>query len=179
MIMEFGGKTPKIHPAAFIAPDAVLIGDVEIGERSSVWFGAVLRGDMGKIRIGACCSVQDNCVLHAEIEDRGEEGRHQHDLTVGDYVTIGHCAVVHGCTIGDRCIIGANSSVFNKAVIGEGSVVGTGAVVPIGMVIGPRSVVAGVPAKLLRKIEDKDAGWNERHAEGYAALAEKYKKMLG
>lgn len=178
MIVEIGGKKPKVHPTAFIAPNAFIIGDVEIGENSSVWFGAVIRGDSGKIRIGRFCSVQDNCMLHAEIEDK-DGTRHQHDLTIGDHVTIGHCAVVHGCTVEDECVIGANCSVFNKAVIGKGSTVGTGAVVPIGMKIEPGSIVVGVPAKLLRKVDEKEAAWNKKHAEGYAKLAAEYKKTLG
>jgi len=176
VIIAYGGKGPKVHPTAFVAPNATVVGDVEIGEGSSVWFGAVVRADTGKIRIGKFCSVQDNCVLHAEIEEK-DEGRHQHDLLIGDYVSIGHGAVVHGCKVENKCIIGANSSVFNKAVVGEGSVVGTGAVVPIGMQIEPGSIVAGVPAKLLRKAEN--AEWNRKHAEGYAKLAAEYKKMLG
>lgn len=178
MMLEFAGKKPKIHPTAFVAPDAVIIGDVEIREHSSVWFGAVIRADTGSIRIGGHCSVQDNCVLHAEIEEKGKEVLH-HDVAIGDYVTIGHCAVVHGCKIRNGCIIGANSSVFNDAVVGEGSTVGTGAVVPSGVEIAPNSIVAGVPAKLLRSISAEEAGINRKHAENYARLAAKYKKILG
>ena len=177
MIVTIGGKTPKIHASAFIAPDAIIIGDVEIGEGSSIWFGAVVRGDSGRIRIGKFCNVQDNCVLHAEVEEK--EGKEQrHDLTLGDYVTVGHAAVVHGCFAEGECTIGANSSVFNDAQIGRGSTVGTGAVVPNGMKVEPDSIVAGVPAKLLRKAED-GAGQNRRHAEGYAKLAAEYKRTLG
>ncbi len=171
-MLEFAGKKPKIHPSAFVAPDAVIIGDVEIGEHSSVWFGAVLRGDMGRIRVGKFCSVQDNCVLH---NDRGFGG----ETVLGDYVTVGHGAVVHGCRVGDRCIIGANSSIFNNAAIGEGSIVGTGAVVPTGKKVEPRSVVAGVPAKLLRKAKDEEWEGNKKNAENYVELAAKYKEMLG
>ena len=178
MIIEFGKKKPKIHPTAFIAPNATVVGDVEIGEGSSVWFGAVIRADTGKIRIGKFCSVQDNCVLHAETEEKGGETRH-YDVLIGDYVTVGHGAVVHGCKVEDRCVIGANSSVFNEAVVGEGSTVGTGAVVPHGMKIAPRSIVAGVPAKLLKTVTEAEAGQNKHHAEGYAKLAGEYKKMLG
>jgi carbonic anhydrase/acetyltransferase-like protein (isoleucine patch superfamily) len=170
MMLEFAGKKPKIHPSAFVAPNAVIIGDVEVGEHSSVWFGAVLRGDMGRIKVGKFCSVQDNCVLH---DEKGGE------TVLGDYVTVGHGAVVHGGKVGDRCMIGANSSVFNGAVIGEGSTVGTGAVVPVGKKVEPRSVVAGVPAKLLRKAKDEEWEGNRKHAENYAELAAKYKRMLG
>ena len=177
MILEFNGKKPKIHPTAFIAPSATVIGDVEIGAHSSVWFGAVIRADTGRIRIGEYCSIQDNCVLHAETEEKG--GTRHYDAIIGNYVTIGHCAVVHGCKIENRCIIGANSSVFNEAVVGEGSTIGTGAVVPHGTKIAPNSVVAGVPAKLLKQVGEEEAAQNKKHAENYAKLAAEYKKILG
>ena len=132
---------PNIHPAAWVAPGAFVRGDVTIGEQSNIWYNAVLRGDQEKITVGKATTIQDCCVLH------GDAGC---DVVVGDYVTVGHGAVLHGCTVEDNCLIGMNAVVLDHAVIGAGSIVGAGAVVASGTVVPPRSLVVGVPGKVVR-----------------------------
>src|SRR5579862_168761 len=117
MIVEYGGKRPKIHPTAFVAPTAVLIGDVEIGEESSVWFGAVLRGDNGPIRVGARTSIQDNSVLHVS---------HDCMTYVGNDVTIGHSVTMEDCRIEDWSLVGSNAVILNGAVVGRKALIGAG-----------------------------------------------------
>src|SRR5581483_5409988 len=131
MLIEYRGRKPKIDPSAFIAPTAVLVGDVEVGAESSIWFGAVLRGDNGPIRVGARTSIQDNAVVH--VSERG-------GTYIGDDVTVGHCAVMEDCDIKPRALIGSNATLLNGCKIGEGaliaagSVVGEGAEIPAGSV---------------------------------------------
>src|SRR5580700_5473999 len=120
MIITYRGKTPKIHPSAFVAPTAVLIGDVEVGEESSVWFGAILRGDNGPIRVGARSSIQDNSVLHVS---------HDCETVVGNDVTIGHSVTLEDCRIEDWALVGSNAVVLNGAVVGRKSLIGAGSVV--------------------------------------------------
>ena len=151
----------KIHPTAWIAPGAVLRGDVTIGEQVNVWYNAVLRGDQESITIGKASNVQDCCILHG---DAGE------NVVVGEYVTVGHGAILHGCTVEDRCLIGMNAVVLDKAVIGEGSIVGAGAVVGSGTVIPPRSLVVGIPGKVKRTLTDEDIAGSVANAESYLGL---------
>src|SRR5579885_1829369 len=120
MFIEYRGRAPKVHPSAFIAPTAVLIGDVEVGAESSIWFGAVLRGDNGPIRIGARTSIQDNAVIH--VSEHGE-------TLVDDDVTVGHCAVMEDCHIKNRALIGSNAVVLGGATVGSGSLIAAGSVV--------------------------------------------------
>ncbi len=136
---------PKIHEEAYIAPTAVIIGDVEIAEGVSIWDGAVLRGDVAKISVGRNSNVQDNAVLHA---DYGQP------TVVGENVTIGHMAVVHAAKIGNNVIVGIHAVVLNGAEVGDGSVIGAGAVVTPGTKIPPKSLVLGIPAKVVRQGED-------------------------
>lgn len=142
------GVRPKIHPSAWIAPNATIIGDVEIGEESSVWFGAVLRGDVMPIRIGARTNIQDNAVVHVT------GGRAS--TTIGDDVTVGHSAIVHGCTVGNRCLVGMGSIVLDNAVIEDEVFVAAGSLVAPGARIASRSMAIGRPAKRLRALEDPD-----------------------
>ena len=144
MIIPFGGKTPQIAESAWIAPGATIIGDVVIGERSSVWPGAVIRGDYAPIRIGADVNVQDNVVLHCD-----------EPLTIGDDVTIGHAVVVHGREIGDEVLIGNNATVMPGVVIGSNSIVGAGALVPPRMETPQYSLVLGVPGKVRQAAPDR------------------------
>jgi carbonic anhydrase/acetyltransferase-like protein (isoleucine patch superfamily) len=166
MIELYQGKKPKIDKTCFIAETAVVLGDVEIGAESSVWYGAVVRGDVNFIRIGKGCSVQDNVTLHV---DRG-----RFSLTIGDRVTIGHNAVVHACTVGNDCLIGMGAVVLDGAVIGEGSIVAAGAVITPGMNIPPRSLVAGVPAKILRELTGVDLQKVADNADAYIKLRKTY-----
>jgi len=163
MIITYRGKTPKIHPTAFIAPTAVLIGDVEVGEESSIWFGAVLRGDNGPIRIGARTSVQDNAVLHVVTLTQ-----------IDDDVTIGHAAIMEDCHVKRHALIGINAVLLNGCVIGEGSLVAAGSVVGERVEIPDRVLAAGVPAKVKKPIEGEAARWIEAGAEEYVHLTRAY-----
>src|SRR5437762_4460508 len=148
MLRPFRSITPKVHPSAYIDESAQVIGDVEIGEESSVWMAAVIRGDVNSIRIGRRTNVQDGTVVHVM--------KDTHRTEVGSDVTIGHAAVVHGCTIEDRCLIGMGAILLNGAHIGTGSIVAAGSVVVEGMIVPPRSLVMGIPAKVKRLLSDAE-----------------------
>ncbi len=163
MIITYRGKTPKIHPTAFVAPTAVLIGDVEVGEESSIWFGTVLRGDNGPIRVGARTSVQDNAVLHVTTLTQ-----------IDDDVTIGHAAVMEDCHVKSHALIGSNAVLLNGCVIGEGSLVAAGSVVGERVEIPDRVLAAGAPAKVKKVIEGDAAHWIEIAAEEYVHLSRSY-----
>ncbi len=167
IIIPFNGKTPRIHPTAFVAPTAVLIGDVEVGAESSVWFGAVLRGDHPDhgIRVGARTSIQDNCVLH--VSARGA-------TIVGDEVTVGHGAVFESCEIQRGALIGMNAVLLHGCVIGEASLVAALSVVPTGMTVPPRTLVAGAPAQIRKQLSGESADWVRGSAEHYVELARAY-----
>jgi carbonic anhydrase/acetyltransferase-like protein (isoleucine patch superfamily) len=137
-------RPPSIHPTAFIASTAAVMGDVTLGEDASVWYGAVLRGDMAPIVIGAQSNIQDGTVVHVD------EGTPCH---VGQRVGVGHRVVLHGCTVEDDCLIAMGSVLLNGVVIGSGSVVAAGAVVPEGMQVPPRSLVMGVPGRIVRPVD--------------------------
>ena len=166
-LLPFGGRTPRIHPTAFVAPTAVLIGDVEVGPESSVWFGAVLRGDSPThtIRIGARTSVQDNCVIHVS-----EQG----PTVVGDDVTVGHGAVFESCEIRRGALIGMNAVLLHHCVIGEEALVAAGSVVPEGLEVPPRTLVAGTPARIRKELSGESAGWIARSAGHYVELSRSY-----
>jgi len=151
----------------FVAGGAVLIGDVVIGEDASVWFHAVVRGDIHVIRIGRGTNVQDHCVLHVTKD---------HPLTIGEYVTLGHRAVVHGCTIEDLCLVGIGAVVLDGAVVGTGSVIGAGAVVSPGTVVPPHSLVLGVPGKVVRDLGPGSVDRIRKTAENYVGYAKSYRK---
>jgi carbonic anhydrase/acetyltransferase-like protein (isoleucine patch superfamily) len=167
IIIPFNGKTPKIHPSAFIAPTAVLIGDVTIGEDSSVWFGAVLRGDNPThgIIVGPRTSVQDNCVVHV-----GDWG----PTEIGTNVTVGHGAKFESCTIGDRTVVGMNAVILQRARIGAECVLAANTVVLEGREIPDRSVVAGVPGVVKKTLEGSAAEWIEGGGTHYVELSRAY-----
>ncbi|HLM78104.1 MAG TPA: gamma carbonic anhydrase family protein [Rubrobacteraceae bacterium] len=148
VLLPLGDKQPDVAPSAFVAPGAYVIGTVHLGQESSVWYGAVLRGDTEPIQIGARTNVQDSCVLHA---DSG------YPVIVGEGCVIGHKAVVHGCQVGDGCLIGINATVLTGAEIGEGSIVAAGAVVPEGRKFPARSLVVGVPARRFGEVTEEQA----------------------
>ncbi len=156
--------TPIVHPSAFIAPTAVVIGDVILGEESSVWYTAVLRADTAPIRIGSQVNLQDGAIVHVD------EGI---PCTVGSRVAVGHRAILHGCTVEDDCLIGMGSIVLNNVVIGRGSLIGAGAVLPEGMRVPPGSVVLGLPGKVVRSI---DAALTQRIAETWRHYVEQAKR---
>ena len=164
MIRSLGGKTPKIHPTAFISEAAYIVGDVEIGEGSSIWPGTVIRGDTGKISIGKFTNIQDNSVLHGD-----------DDVIIGDNVTIGHRVMCHGRNIGNRVLIG-NGAILNDGVlVGEESVIGSGSMILENMDIPEKSIVVGMPGRVRGSVRDKHVDMIDRIAAGYAAKAQKYK----
>jgi gamma-carbonic anhydrase len=166
MIIPFGGKTPDIANDCFLAPDCVIIGDVTIGPESSIWFKAVLRGDINWIKIGNCTNIQDGCIVHVS----GGTS----PTTIGDYVTVGHGAILHGCTIEKSCLIGMGSIILDNAVIGEGSLVAAGAMVKSGMKVPPQSMVAGNPAVIKRRISDDEKDYFIEWAKNYCQTSKGY-----
>jgi len=169
MIMGFKGKSPKISETAFIADSADVIGDIEVGDFSSVWFNAVLRGDRNKIEIGSRTSIQDNVVIHVDPVNGVE---------VGNNVSVGHGAVLHGCRIGSNVIIGMNSTVLNGAEIGENSIVGANALVPEGKKFPENNLIIGVPGKVKREIEEVEIEAIARNAAEYVELVKEYREEM-
>ena len=165
MIVSYKGKKPVIGKNVYIAPSAVIIGDVIVEDDASVWFGAVIRGDRDRITIGEGTNIQDNCTLHVDRD---------HPLRIGAQSTIGHNAVIHGCTIEDRVLIGIGAVVLNDAVVHEGSLVAAGSVVPEGMEIGPLELAAGVPAKIKKTYDHGRIDANVSEAAIYLTLARDY-----
>src|SRR3712207_8325427 len=147
-LLPHGDASPEVADSAWVAPGAYVVGDVHLGEESSVWYGAVLRGDTEPITIGDRTNVQDGCVLHA---DPG------YPAVLGDDCVIGHNAVVHGCEVGDGCLVGMGATILNGARIGEGSVVAAGALVPEGKEYPPRSLIVGIPAKRVRDVSEEQS----------------------
>jgi len=152
----YDGKEPRLGANVFVAENATLIGDVELADDVSIWYGTVLRGDINFIRIGARTNIQDNCVLHVE-HGTGP-------VILGEQVTVGHAAVIHGCSVGNGALIGIGAKVLSHAVIGEHALVAAGAVVTEGMEVPARTLVAGVPAKIKRDLKPEelarmDRGW--------------------
>ncbi|MCC7496397.1 MAG: gamma carbonic anhydrase family protein [Bryobacterales bacterium] len=168
MIRAFRGVLPQVAESAYIDPSAQVIGDVVIGERSSVWPNVTIRGDVNYIRIGEETNVQDNAVLHVETAIW--------PLFLGHRVTVGHSATLHGCSIEDDCLIGAGAVVLNGARVGRGSVIAAGALVPEGMVIPEGSIVMGVPATVKRTVNDQERERFRGSAERYVKLREIYKE---
>lgn len=166
LILPFGSKHPRIGDRVFLAPNATVIGDVELGEEASVWFGTVLRGDIGSIRIGAQTNLQDLTCVHLT------EGLSR--TIVGCDVTVGHGVILHGCTVGDRCLIGMGSILLDNAEVGEESLIAAGSVVPPRMVIPKRSLVRGSPAKVIREVTDEEARMGLVGARNYVANAQRY-----
>jgi carbonic anhydrase/acetyltransferase-like protein (isoleucine patch superfamily) len=167
LIIPYRGKVPACHSSVFVAEGAMVIGDVEIGEDSSVWFNTVVRGDINRVRIGSRTNIQDGCTLHVTAANA---------LVVGDFVTFGHGVVAHGCTIEDCCLIGIGSIVLDGAVLGKGSVIGAGAVVPPGMPVPPHALVLGVPGKIVKILAPESADANRATADRYVEYARTYVK---
>lgn len=165
MLIEFSGKKPKVSPEAFVAPTATLIGDVEVAARASIWFGAVIRGDLGKITIGPSTSIQDNTVIHADRNKR---------VIVEENVTLGHGAVLHTCTVKRGAVIGINSVVLDDAVVGEEAMVAAGSVVTPGTQIPPRHLASGVPARVKKEIAGDSLWWVRQGGLDYQELTQSY-----
>ena len=164
-IIELDGKTPRVAKDAYVAPTAVLIGDVTVAAGASVWFGAVLRGDNSPIRIGEGSNVQDNCVIHCA-----------KDLPtiVGSNVTVGHMAMLEGCEIADGSLIGMGAIVLQRAFVGSGSLIAAGAVVGEGVEIPPGVLAAGVPAKVKKELAGSSQRWVETAAHEYQSKRLRY-----
>lgn len=163
--LPFEGRTPEVHESAWIAQNASLIGKVRVHTDASVWFGAVLRGDIDEIVLGAGSNLQDNAVVHTELGS---------PAIVGEGVSVGHGAVVHGCTIEDGCLIGMNATVLTGAVVGRDSLVAAGSVVLEGASIPPRSLVAGVPGKVRRQLTDEEVAGMHGNSARYITRAKAY-----
>ncbi|KAA9017022.1 gamma carbonic anhydrase family protein [Niallia endozanthoxylica] len=169
MLIPFKEKKPTVHETAFLAPGSYLIGDVQVGKETSIWFNAVLRGDEDVIIIGDRCSIQDNTTIHLF------EGA---PVVVEDEVTVGHNVILHGCTIKKRCIIGMGSTILDGAVIGEECIIGANTLIPSGKVIPPRSLVMGSPGKVVRELADKDLELIQLSIDTYVEKSYMYNDIL-
>jgi carbonic anhydrase/acetyltransferase-like protein (isoleucine patch superfamily) len=168
MIGNFKNQKPKIDESCFIAPTADVIGDVTIGENSSIWYKTVLRGDVNKIVIGSNTNIQDGSIVHVA---------GKYPTIIGNNVTIGHGAIVHGCTIQDSAFIGMGAIILDGAVIGEGALIGAGALITEGKEIPPYSLAVGVPAKVIKQLSQEYINMAKNRAIEYAKLAKVYKEL--
>jgi carbonic anhydrase/acetyltransferase-like protein (isoleucine patch superfamily) len=166
ILRRYGGKEPRIGRHVFVADNAALIGDVELSDDVSIWFGTVLRGDIHYIRIGARTNIQDNSVLHVEHDDG--------PTILGEEVTVGHSAVVHGCTVGRGALIGIGARVLSYATIGDQALIGAGAVVTEGMNVPPRTLVLGVPGKVKRDLTKEELARLDRGWRNYVEYKNNY-----
>ena len=169
ILLPYGDRRPEVAESAFVAPGAYVVGNVYLGEESSVWYGAVLRGDTEPIRIGAHTNIQDGCVLHS---DPG------YPAVVGERCVVGHRAVVHGCQIGDGCLIGINATILTGVRIGEGSIVAAGAVVPEGREFPAYSLIVGVPARRTGEVKETQTQDIARGVRTYVERAAEHQKAL-
>lgn len=168
--VPFGDRTPRLDPSVFVAPTAWITGDVTVGAEASFFFGAVARGDILPVQVGARTNVQENALLHTST-----------GLTpciVGADVTIGHGTIVHGCTVGNRCILGMNAVILDGATIGDDCIIGAQALVPMNMRIPPRSLVLGVPAKVVRTLTDAEVASILENAQHYVETSREYLRQL-
>jgi carbonic anhydrase/acetyltransferase-like protein (isoleucine patch superfamily) len=166
ILRPYEGKNPRLGTRVFVAENAAIIGDVEIGNDCSIWYGTTVRGDVNFIRIGSRTNVQDNCTIHVAHD--------HHPTVIAEEVTIGHGAIVHGCTIHRGALIGMGSRVLDGAVVGERALVGAGAVVAEGMVVPPRTLVVGVPARVKRPLTDEELARLDASWRNYVDYKEKY-----
>ena len=171
MIRVHRGRTPRIPASAYIDDSAQVIGDVEIGEESSIWMCTVIRGDVNSIRIGRRTNVQDGAVVHGML--------HTHSVVIGDNVTIGHGAIVHGCTIEDQCLIGMGVILLNGSLVGAGSIVAAGTLLLEGTKVPPRSLVMGSPGKVKRPLTDAEVQDIQAYADRYAGYRLDYMSRAG
>lgn len=166
-LIPVGGVAPRIDPSAWVAPDATIAGDVEVGPESSIWFGVVARGDVHRIRIGARTNVQDLSCLHVT--------RRKFGLTIGDEVTVGHMALLHGCEIRDRVLVGMRAVVMDGAVVGPDAIVGAGALVTQGTVVPPGTLAFGSPARVVRELTEEERAFLKKSAANYVEYSAWYR----
>ncbi len=174
IILPYKGDTPKISSSAWVAPGATVVGDVEIGDECSIWFGVVIRGDVHKIRIGKRVSVQDLSMIHVTHYKKPDKSDGSPTI-IGDDVTIGHKVMLHGCTIEDGCLIGMSATILDDAVIGKESIVGAGALVTKGKKFPPRSLILGSPAKVVRELTEEEVKELYNSAKRYVKFMQGYK----
>ncbi len=173
MIFSYQNKHPKIGKSVFIARSADIIGDIEIGENSSVWFGCVIRGDVNSIKIGKNTSIQDLSMVHVTHYTK-EDKSDGYSTYIGDNVTVGHRVMLHGCTIGNACLIGMSSTVLDGAIIGQESLVGAGSLVTQNKIFPPRSLIMGSPAKVIRELSDEEVESLYLSAKNYVKFKDTY-----
>lgn len=176
IILPFEGKTPNIHPSAFVMPGAVVIGDVEIGEESSIWPGVIIRGDINHIRIGARTNIQDGTVVHVTREKYAGEGKGM--TIIGDDITIGHQALLHACTLEDKSFVGMGASVIDGACVQTNAMVAAGALVTYNKVVPTGEIWAGNPAKFFRKLTEKETTYISLSSKEYTGDAKIYKNAF-
>jgi carbonic anhydrase/acetyltransferase-like protein (isoleucine patch superfamily) len=166
MLRSYKGIRPRVGERVYVDPSAQVIGDVELGDHSSVWMNAVVRGDVHSIRIGAHSNIQDNCVVHVF--------KALHPTVLADHVTVGHSVTLHGCTIGSYCLIGMGATILNGAKIGDNSIIAAGTLIPEGMEVPPGSLVMGLPGKVRRPITDDERASIRVYAQNYFEYKETY-----
>lgn len=166
IVRPYEGKSPRFGQRVFVADNAAIIGDVELGDDVSIWFGTTVRGDVNSIRVGRGTNIQDNCTVHVHHDRWSTE--------IGEAVTVGHGAIVHGCTIQRGALIGMGSRVLDGAVVGESALVGAGALVPEGMHVPPRTLVVGVPAKVKRDLTMEELARLDQSWRNYVDYKERY-----
>lgn len=164
--LAYGGKQPRLGVGVFVAPNATLVGDLEIGNDCSIWFGTVIRADVNRVQIGSRTNIQDNCVVHVTHE--------RWPTIIAEEVTIGHGVIAHGCVIHRGALIGMGSRILDGAEIGEGALVGAGALVPEGMVVPPRMLVIGVPARVKRPLTDEEISRLDQSWRNYVSYKDNY-----
>jgi len=173
ILLDYQGIRPTFGEGAWVAPGATVIGDVELGEDSSIWFGCVVRGDVHRIRIGARSNIQDLSMIHVTHYKKPDESD-GHPTLIGDDVTVGHRVMLHGCTIENACLIGMSATILDGAVIGAESIVGAGALVTGGKVFPPRSLILGAPAKAVRQLSDEEVAELYASAKRYVGFMRHY-----
>lgn len=169
-VIPFKEKTPVVSASAFVAPDAWIVGDTTIGENVSIFFNAVLRGDIQSIKVGRGTNLQEHSLVHTS-----------HGMSpaiIGEDVTVGHRAIIHGCSIGNRCLIGMGATVLDNAEVGDDCIIGAHTLIPKGMTIPPRSLVVGTPGKVVRQITDEELKSLVASAQGYQELGATYRGLL-
>jgi len=171
IVRSYGGRAPRLGDGVWLADDAVVVGDVELGASASLWYGVVVRGDVNAVRIGARTNVQDLTVVHVTSGT--------HPTTIGEDVTVGHRVVLHGCTVVDRALVGIGAIVLDGAVIGEESMVGAGALVVPGTVVPPRTLVLGAPARPRRSLTDEEVAGLRASAARYVEYAARHRQAAG
>lgn len=169
LIITFKGKTPLVDSTVFLAPGSKIIGEVQVGAESTIWFNTVLRGDEGLISIGKRCSIQDNSTIHL-YEDA--------PVVIEDEVTVGHNVILHGCKVGKRSIIGMGSTILDHAEIGEECIIGANTLIPPGKKIPPRSLVVGSPGKVVRELNDKDFEMIQLSIDTYVQKGYDYREIF-